>query len=55
MGGYESALLADLDDSYLFEKSKVRFHPTIYHGIYRGDGLVVFTGKISAKEVKYWL
>ena len=33
----------------------MHFYPTIYHGIYRDDGLVVFKGKKSVKEIKYWL
>ena len=55
ISGYESAFLANLVSSYLFEKSKANFHPTTYHGIYIYDILVVFTGKKSAIEVKYWL
>ena len=42
---YKSAFLADLVASYLFEKASPIFRPTIYHGIYRDDGLVVFKGK----------
>ena len=38
-----------------FEKSKAHFHPTIYHGIYRDDGLVALKGKKSVKEIKDWL
>ena len=53
--GYESAFLADLVASYLFEKSKPFFRPTIYHGIYWNDGLVVFKGKNKASEIKDWL
>ena len=55
IGGYESAFLADLVASYLFEKSNANFRPTIYHGIYRDDGLVVFKGKKKASEIKDWL
>ena len=55
IGRYESAFLANLVASYLFEKAKLHFHPTIYHGIYRDDGLVVFKGKKSVKEIKNWL
>ena len=55
IGGYESAFLADLVASYLFEKAKPIFRPKIYHGIYRYDGLVVFKGKNKASEIKYWL
>ena len=49
------AFLADLVVSYLFVKAKAHFYPTIYHGIYRDDGLVVFKGKKSLKEIKDWL
>ena len=49
------AFLADLVASYLFEKAKAHFNPTIYHGIYRYDGLVVFKGQKSIKEIKDWL
>ena len=55
IGGYEPAFLSDLVASYLFEKYKANFHPTTYHGIYIDDGLVVFTGKKSATEIKYCL
>ena len=47
--------LADLVASYLFEKAKANFCPTIYHGIYRDDGLVLFKGKKKASEIKDWL
>ena len=47
--------MADLVASYLLEKSKLNFRPTIYHGIYRDDGLVVFKDKKKASEIKYWL
>ena len=47
--------MADLVASYLFEKAKANFRPTIYHGIYRDDGLVVFKGKKKASEIKDWL
>ena len=55
IGRYESAFLADLVASYLFEKAKPVFRPTIYHGIYQDDGLVVFKGKKNASEIKDWL
>ena len=45
IGGYEYVFLADLVASYLFEKAPPIFRPTIYHGIYQDDGLVVFKGK----------
>ena len=50
-----SDLLADLVASYLFEKAKANFFPTIYHGIYRYDSLVFFKVKKRASEIKDWL
>ena len=55
IGVYESAFLADLVASYLFEKSKLDFLRTIYHSTYQDDGLVVFKGKNKASEIKDWL
>ena len=55
IGGNESAFLVDLVASYLFEKAKPIFRPTIYHGIYRDGALVVFKGKKKGSEIKYWL
>ena len=55
IGGYESAFLADLVASYLFETSKANFCPTIYHRIYRDDDQVFFKGKKKASEIKDWL
>ena len=52
IGGYESAFLHDLVASYIFEKSKLNFRPTIYHGIYQDDGLVLFKGKKKESEIK---
>ena len=34
VGGYESAFLANLVASYLFEKTKAILNPKAYHGIY---------------------
>ena len=55
IGGYESAFLADLVASYLFEKSKPIFRLKIYHVIYQDDGLVVFKRKKKASQIKDWL
>ena len=44
IGGYELEFLADLVAFYLFEKAKLNFRPSIYHGIYRDYGLVVSKG-----------
>ena len=55
IGGYKSEFLADLVASYLFEKAKAKSILTIYHGIYRDDGLVVFKGNKKASEIRDWL
>ena len=52
IGGYESAFLVDLVTSYLFDKAKAHYYPTIYHEIYRDDILVVIKGKKSVREIK---
>ena len=55
IGGYELAFLSNLVASYLFEKAKLNFRPTIYHRIYQGYGLVLFKGKKKVSEIKDWL
>eukprot|EP00957_Ditylum_brightwellii_P032800 2486690-Ditylum_brightwellii.AAC.1 len=44
-GGYNSAFLADLVASYLFEMTGRKFIEAKYKGIYRGDELTVLVGK----------
>ena len=39
----------------MFSKAKTTFRTTIYHGIYRNDGLVLFKGKSSVREIKCYL
>ena len=36
-------------------EAKANFNLTTYNGIYRDDGLVVFTGKIIVKGFRDWL
>ena len=50
-----SEFLADLVDSYFFEKAKYKFHLIKDHVINRDDGMVVFTGERNTKEVRDWL
>ena len=54
IGGYESAFLADLVASYLFEKCNNQFKEVLWKGIYRDDGLLVFKGKKSLSNIKRW-
>ena len=49
IGGYESAFLANLVASYIFDKSRAFLNLTTYHVIYSYDGLVVFKGKKSTE------
>ena len=55
IGGYESAFLAELVASYLFEKAKNIINQITYHGIYGNDGLLVLNGKKIIHKIKYWL
>ena len=56
IGGYESTWLADLVAAYLLENVTDIFDPTMFKGIYRDDGLVVFKDKYLLKsEVAVWL
>ena len=55
IGGYESAWLADLVAVFILEKNKKQFENTIYHGIYRDDGFIIFKGVLSASDIKTWL
>ena len=54
IGGFESVWLANLVASYLLEMMEDHFTKTITKGIYHDDGLVVFSGVKSRKELKRW-
>ena len=41
IGGYESAWLADLVASYVFERCSLSFRNTMHYKIYRDDGLAI--------------
>ena len=55
IGGYKSAWLADLVASFILDNCENYFNLCLYHGIYRYDGLVLFKGKWSDKELVSWL
>ena len=56
IGGYESAWLADLVMSFLLEATYDSIHdPMHYFGMYRDDGLAVFKGQLSTKQIQDWL
>eukprot|EP00957_Ditylum_brightwellii_P158045 12030788-Ditylum_brightwellii.AAC.1 len=54
IGGFESAWHADLVTSYLLEMTENRFTKTITKGIYCDDGLVMFSGVKSRRELRRW-
>jgi hypothetical protein len=54
IGGYESAWLADLVAAYVLEKTKHLFLGTVFYGIYRDDGLVIFLGILLKAEIALW-
>ena len=54
IGGYESAFLADLVASYLFEVTNNKFKEVLWRGIYRDDGLLMLKGRISISEIRIW-
>jgi hypothetical protein len=55
IGGFESAWLADLVASYILDVTNHRFRrTTVYAGIYRDDGLLVFRGKRTVAEIHRW-
>ena len=55
IGGFESAWLADLVAAYILDVTFHRFRrTTMFAGIYRDDGLLVFHGKRSISEIHKW-
>ena len=55
IGGYDSAWLADLVASYIFELAADHFEETSFFGIYRDDGLQSHHGIRPAEEMEDWL
>ena len=54
IGGYESAFLADLVASFIFEKTEHLLNDTRYKEIYRDDGLIIFKNTLKySKIVKF--
>ena len=54
IGGYESAFLADLVASFIFEKTEHLLNDTRYKEIYRDDGLIIFKNTLKyLKIVKF--
>ena len=51
IGGYESAWLADLVAAYLLENVTNIFDLTMFKGIYRDDGFVVFKDNLLKSDV----
>ena len=55
IGGYESAWLADLVISYIFENTEDLFTDSVFHGCYRDDELAIFKGIKMKKDMTVWL
>jgi hypothetical protein len=56
IGGFESAFLADLECSFLFEKlNYLLASHTAFIGTYRDDKLIVFRGQKSDERLHRWL
>ena len=55
IGGYESAWLADLVAAYILENVEDNFSETLFYGMYRDDGLVVFNSKQTKTQIQTWL
>jgi len=53
--GYESAFLANLVAFYILKKCSNEFENTLYHGMYRDDGLIVFNSKLIQHQITNWL
>ena len=52
--GYESVLLVDLVDSYLFKVTNNKFKEVRWRVIYRCGRLLVFKGKRSISDIRIW-
>ena len=55
IGGFESAFFADLVAAYILDNSEDIFDNSLYNGIYRDDGINVFTEILSTDEICDWL
>jgi hypothetical protein len=56
IGGFESAFLADLEATYIFEKLHHLLEQQVrLIGTYRNDEIIVFWGNRSNKWLKNWL
>jgi hypothetical protein len=56
IGGFESAFLADLETTYIFQKLRHLYESyTSFIGTYRDDEIFVFRGQRSTEWLKNWL
>ena len=55
IGGYVSAWFVDLVAAFLLETATLNFKDTLFHVIYRDDGIVVFKGNKNKKQLEHWL
>jgi hypothetical protein len=55
IGGFESAFFADLVAAWILENTVELMQDTLFDGIYRDDGLLVFNNIKPTEEVCQWL
>eukprot|EP00957_Ditylum_brightwellii_P210832 15365451-Ditylum_brightwellii.AAC.2 len=55
IGAYESAFCADIVSSYIFKMTETCLLHAKHQGIFRDDGLVIFTGKWTRIQISHWL
>jgi len=52
IGGFESGFLSDLLASFLLDKLNFLFNDSIFHGLYRDDGIIIFNGNRSIGDLR---
>eukprot|EP00957_Ditylum_brightwellii_P068519 5201650-Ditylum_brightwellii.AAC.1 len=55
IGRYESAVLASIIASYLFEMTNAHFAKAIIRGNYYGNSLIMFKGLQTPRQIRQWL
>eukprot|EP00957_Ditylum_brightwellii_P047543 3611026-Ditylum_brightwellii.AAC.1 len=55
IGSFEITFCADLCATDIFKMQEQCFRHTKFKGIYRGDGLVIFLGKLTQTDLTKWL
>eukprot|EP00957_Ditylum_brightwellii_P152629 11617999-Ditylum_brightwellii.AAC.1 len=55
IGAYELAFCTDIVASHVFKMTETCFLQAKHCGIYRDNGLVIFTGKWTRMQIARWL